>query len=139
MGQAGVKRLPHYTCSGLIVELQGKLDISRRLRSLNHSGSRTRHRSVGYRQVDAVKRIQEVRTKLQSESFGQLKIFLQAQIPVVVSGATQTTELRCASSKAGRVGIIAGIEPEESAPRSCGSRAAPKHGVCAVAVGTQAA
>src|SRR5713101_2066111 len=115
----GGDRLPHYTCSRLVVELQSKLDISRRLRSLYDTGSAGLHGGIGNRQVDAVECIQKVAAELQLEAFGQMEVFLQAEVPIVETGAAQTAELRRARSESCRVGIVVGIKPLETATLRC--------------------
>src|SRR5258708_32994789 len=112
MGEVGVLGCPIIRGLGLVVELQGKLDVSRRLRRLNHSGCTALDRRVGYRQADAVKGIQEIRTELQSESFCQREVFLQAQIPVVVSGSAQSAELRCTGAEASSMCIVSRVKTE---------------------------
>ncbi len=106
----------------LEIELQRELNVSRGLRRLNNSGGRLSHRRIGYREVDAVKRIQEVCTELESESLADLEVLLQAGIPVVVSRAPQTAQLRCTVPESGRwVRIVAGVKPSEAATLRCGS------------------
>lgn len=76
MRQAGVYACLIIRCSQLEVELQGKLDISRRLRSRDDARVRLIDSRVRSGKVDAVERIQEVGTELQSESFCELEVFL---------------------------------------------------------------
>src|SRR5260370_11852038 len=136
MGQAGVFACPIIRGLGLVVEVQGKLDGSGRLRRLNHSGCTGLDRRVGYCQVDAVKGIQEIRTELQSESFCQREVFLQAQIPVVVSGSAQSAELRCTGAEAGSIGIFARVKPKAATTLGRCSVTPAKNVVLAVAVRT---
>src|SRR5260370_4964606 len=139
MGQAGVFACPIIRGLGLVVELQRKLDVSRRLRRLNHSGCTGLDRRVGYCQVDAVKGIQEIRTELQSESFCQREVFLQAQIPVVVSGSAQSAEFLCTGAEAGSIGIFARVKPKAATTLGRCSVTPAKNVVLAVAVRAQAA
>src|SRR5271170_512242 len=129
MRQAGVSACLIIRALLLEKELQRKLDVSCRLRSLNDSSGGYVHRRIGYGKVDAVKRIQEVRAELHPDPFCDLEVFLQADIPIVESWAAQTTELRCASSESGRrVGIVVGIKPEISATGSRRSWAPTEYG-----------
>src|SRR5689334_2389451 len=141
MGQVAIARLPHYTfsASSLIVQLQSKLDVSSRLRCLNDPRSRGLHRCVGYREIYAVKHIQEVRAELQLESLRELEVFLQAGIPVVVSGPAQRADLWRARAESNGIRIVAGIEPKEAAALGCGCVLPAKYGVLAVAIGAQSA
>jgi len=124
----------------LEIELQRKLNVSCRLRSLNNSSGGYVHRRIGYGKVDAVKRIQEVRAELHSDPFCDLEVFLQADIPIVESWAAQTTELRRASSESGRrVRIVVGVKPEISTTGSSRSWAPTEYSVCSVAVRAKAA
>src|SRR5580693_2691897 len=96
MRQAGVCAcLIIRALSGLEIQLQRELNVSRGLRRLNNASGRFIHRRIRYREVDAVKHIQEVGAELEPKSLADLEVFLQAGIPVVVSGASQTTKLRC--------------------------------------------
>jgi hypothetical protein len=86
MGQAGVcSPAPSYFTGGLVVQLQGKLDIPWVLRAgdLTHGRSKVHVWSV---QVDVVEGIDEVGSELQSEPLCELEVLLQAQVEVRVSG-----------------------------------------------------
>jgi hypothetical protein len=66
-------------------------------------------------EIYGIKCIQEVRAELELKSLCDLKVFLQADIPVVVSRSTQMTELACTGPESScRVGIVAGIKPGEA-------------------------
>src|SRR5271157_5197680 len=120
MRQAGVYACLIIRALLLEKELQRKLNVSRRLRSLNNAGSGLIHSGVGNGKVDAVEGVQEISAELHPEPLRDLDILLQAEIPVVVAGTTQTTELRCASPEtACCVGIVAGIKPEEASTGPC--------------------
>src|SRR6266852_2304912 len=140
MGQVGWPPAPLYVLYlGLVVELQSKLDVSCRLRSLNHSSSRSSHCCIGYREVDAVKRIQEIRAELQPESFCYREVFLEAEIPIVISRTAQTAELRCTGPKGRGIRIIIGVKPQESPTGPCRCWTSAKYPVGSVAVRAQAA
>ena len=66
----------------LIVELQGELDLSSRLRSGDNAGGRLSHSSVGNGQVNAVKGVQEIRTELQSKALGDREVLHYRQIGI---------------------------------------------------------
>src|SRR6266404_2757155 len=139
-GRRGWPPAPLYVlCLGLIVELQRKLDVSRRLRIVNHSGSRSSHCCIGYGKVDAVKRIQEVRAELQLESFCELEVLLQAEIPVVISRSAQSTELRCTSTEARRIGVVIGVKPSNTTTLTYCSVTPAKYCVGSVAIRAQTA
>ena len=76
MRQAGVSACLIIRALLLEKELQRKLDVSRRLRSLNNTGSGLIHSGVGSGKVDAVKRVQEIGAELHPESLRDLDIFL---------------------------------------------------------------
>src|SRR5271168_5336850 len=123
MRQAGVSACLIIRALLLEKELQRKLNVSCRLRSLNDAGGRHIHRRVWHSEVDAVKRIQEVSAELHPESLRDLEILLQADIPVVEARAAKTAKLRRACSERGRrVGIVAGIKPEKSTTGASRSR-----------------
>lgn len=70
MRQAGVYACLIIRCFWLlVVKLQRKLDIARRLLSVDLAGGILIHGSVGSGQVDTVKGVQEVATELQFEAF----------------------------------------------------------------------
>jgi hypothetical protein len=140
MRQAGVCACLILGCLYLEVELQRKLDFSCRLRGLDNSRGSGRHRRVGCPEIDGVERIQEVRAELKLESLGELEVFLQADIPVVVSRSSQGTECGCTSPESGCwVRIIAWVKPEESSANPGRGRTPPVYLVGSVAVGPQAA
>src|SRR6202035_159503 len=130
----------HCTSSASVIELQRKLDVSRRLGvAVDDSGCGLAHGGIRNCQVDAVKRIQEIGAELNPETLRYLEVFLQADVPVVISGSSQTTQLRRARTAAGRVGIVAGINPLETTALSSGSVPPAEDGVGAIAVRAQAA
>src|ERR1700689_718083 len=133
-------RLPHCTWFQLVVELQRELNISRWLGRVDHARVGPLHRSVWRTEVHAVERIQEIATELQLEAFREVKVLMHADVPVVEAWSAQSAELRRARSEsAGRVGVIAWIEPDESAPLSgCGVSSAVDS-VGPVAIGSQTA
>src|SRR4051812_9424661 len=81
MRQAGVIACLIIRASRLVIELQRKLDISRRLRCTDDTGGTGLHGGVRRRKIDAVERIQEVAAELQLEAFGEVEVFLKAEIP----------------------------------------------------------
>ena len=122
----------------LVVELQRKLDVSRRLREVNHSSCGYIYRGVGSGEVDGIKCIQEVRAELELKSLCNPEVFLQADIPVVVSRSTQMTELACTGPESGRwVGIVAGIKPGEATTLRSRSVSPTPDSVSSVAIGAQ--
>src|SRR6516165_405146 len=139
MGQAGVSACPIMLPLRLVVELQTKLDISRRLGGLDHTGCARLYGGVRHRKVHVVKSVQEVGSELQPESFRDREVFLQASIPVVKSGSAQSVKLRRAGSKIRGVGIVARIEILETTTLRCRSIAAAEDSIRAVAVWTQSA
>ena len=122
----------------LVVELERKLDVSRRLREVNNSSCGCIYHCVGSGEVDGIKCIQEVRAELELKSLCDLKVFLQADIPVVVSRSTQMTELGCTSPESSRwVGIVAGIKPGEATTLRSRSVSPTPDSVSSVAIGAQ--
>src|SRR4051812_47772127 len=121
MRQAGVIACLIIRASRLVIELQRKLDISRRLRHVGHAGCGCGHRRIGSCKVYAVEGVQKIAAELQLKAFGQVKVLLKTEIPVVQTGATQLADLRCASAeRRGWVAVVAGIKPKDTAPLSGG-------------------
>src|SRR5215831_5189667 len=122
----------------LVVELQRKLDVSRRLRDVNNSSCGCVYRCVRSGEVDGIKCIQEVSAEFELKSLSDLKGFLQADIPVVVSRSTQMTELGCTGPESSRwVGIVAGIKPGEATTLRSRSVSPTPDSVSSVAIGAQ--
>ena len=120
----------------LVVELQRKLDVPRRLREVNNSKCGCIYPCVRSGEVDGIKCIQEVRAELELKSLCDLEVFLQADIPVVVSGSAQMTELGCTGPERGRwVGIVAGIKPGEATTLRSSSVSPTPDSVSSVAIG----
>ena len=113
MRQAGVCACLIVRCLYLVVELQRKLNVPRRLGAGNlpHRGPKAHVWRV---QLDMVEGIDEVSSKLQSEPLGHLEVLLDAQVYVGEVRRSQSRELRgaiaeCPDGWIGEVIII--VEP----------------------------
>ena len=83
MRQAGVIACLIIRASWLVIELQRKLDISRRLRCADDASCGRGYRRIRRRQVHSVESVQEVAAELQLEAFGDVEVFLEAEVPIV--------------------------------------------------------
>src|SRR3984957_14331045 len=134
------ERLPHCTWFQLVVELQRKLDIARRLRCVDHARVVLLHGRVRCRQVHAVECIQEVTTEFELEAFREVEILMNAEVPVVEARSAQFAQLRGARSEGCCwVGVVARIEPDEPATLSGCGVLASEYGVGSIAVRSQTA
>src|SRR5580700_1104993 len=132
------ERLPHSTWFQLVVELQSELDIARWLRCVDHPRVVLLHGRVRRCQVHAVECIQEVRTELHLEAFRDVEVLMHADVPVVEARSAQPAQLRRARSEGcGWVGIVARIEPDESATLSGCGVLAPEDSVGTIAIRSQ--
>lgn len=86
----------------LVAQLQRKLDVSRRLQDANNSSCGYIYGRARNGEVDGIKCIQEVRAELELKSLCDPEVFLEADIPVVVSGSAQLTELVCTGPESSR-------------------------------------
>ncbi len=136
--QAGVFTCLTVRWRCLVVELQRKLDVSRRLREVNNSSCGCIYICVRRGEVNGIKCIQEVRAELELKSLCDLEVFLQTDIPFVVSGSAQMTELGCTGPESSRwVGIVAGIKPGEATTLRSSSVSPTPDSVSSVAIGAQ--
>jgi hypothetical protein len=83
MRQAGVIACLIIRASWLVIELQRKLDISRRLRCVDDASGGCGYCRIRRRQVDPVEGIQEIAAELQLKAFGDVEVFLEAEVPIV--------------------------------------------------------
>src|SRR5262249_9324698 len=128
MGQAGVcSPAPSYFTGGLVVQLQRKLNVSRRLGTgdLPHCGAEAHVWRVEFH---VVKGGDEVGSELQSKPLCQLEVLRQAQIYVCVVRPSQPAELRRAITEGShcRIGKVAVVgEPLDTS--NAGNRCVTVH------------
>jgi hypothetical protein len=85
-----------------IIEFQRQLYVPWGLSACDLSDRRPQT-GVGRVVLDMVKGVDEVATKLQTDAFRQLEVFVQARVDIEVARRAQTSQLRCAiPERAGR-------------------------------------